>query len=259
MLEKATKFHDRKEFEKAMKCYWDILEIIPDHIPAVMGICMILENTGKFDEIASYFKKNKEEEIAVTFLKLAEGFYESRRHEKAMSCLHIATILDSKNYVGFFNRGLMFDEYYDINKNPDMLTNAADCYDKVLKIRPDYTDASFNKGLSLFKLGKHKTAVACYDNILKDDPDNVQALVEKGINLDSLYKHEKAMRCYDRALDNEPHNASAMYNKAKTLYQLDRIRESADLLDEAAKVDPHLPDYDYLKNMLIERLKSGKN
>jgi tetratricopeptide (TPR) repeat protein len=70
------------------------------------------------------------------------------------------------------------------------------CYNKALEIKPNYVNASYNKGLALYSLGKHNEAIELYDKSLDIDPNDVDALNSKGISLGELGRYYEAIELY---------------------------------------------------------------
>ena len=70
-------------------------------------------------------------------------------------------------YVSKGNAFLALERYDD----------ARECYDQLIKIRPDYPVAYVNKGFSLAELDKHAEAIECYDKALSIDPKNGFVLI----------------------------------------------------------------------------------
>ena len=48
--------------------------------------------------------------------------------------------------------------------------DAISCYDKAIKIDPNFSQAWNNKGLALYDLGRYEEAIECFDKALELDP-----------------------------------------------------------------------------------------
>lgn len=81
--------------------------------------------------------------------------------------LHYDTLLQQQpeNYYVLYNIGYVNLVYLDNNDK------ALEYFDKVLEINPDYTDAYYNKGLALERMGQYRQAEEIYKDILKAHPD----------------------------------------------------------------------------------------
>ena len=56
------------------------------------------------------------------------------------------------------------------------------------------------KAINYQKLNKYEEAIICYDRIITIDANNSNALLNKGLMLYNLNKYEKAIECYDRII-----------------------------------------------------------
>ena len=82
-------------------------------------------------------------------------------------------------------------------------------YDEALRLRPDYTDASYNRGNAYSRIGEHEKALADYNEALRLKPDYLDVLhnmaclyslkmdveqclsnLEKAVSLDDKSKQE---------------------------------------------------------------------
>ena len=48
-------------------------------------------------------------------------------------------------------------------------------FDKICKLKPDYEEAWYNKGVTLGKLGKPDEVIICYNEVIKLKPDYEEA------------------------------------------------------------------------------------
>ena len=92
-----------------------------------------------------------------------------------------------------------------VGKSEEAIT----CFDKALKLNPNETNALYNKGNVLVKLG----------NI---DSRSVNVWVRKG-NLHCYQdEYSEAVDCYDHALNIDSNLGYAWYNKGQALLRIDR-------------------------------------
>jgi len=112
---------------------------------------------------------------------------------------------------------------------------AAACFDKAVKGKPDYSKAWNNKGVALYNIaffeedpeggkGKDK-AIECYNKALELDPKLAVAWYNKGLVMDLMDKNDEALKCFDRALEANPEYANAWQGKSGVLYDLGRDEE----------------------------------
>ena len=90
-----------------------------------------------------------------------------------------------------------------------------------------------NKGTTLGKLGKHDEAIKCFDKAIKLNPNYEKAWNNKGVALDNLGKHDEAIKCYDKAIKLNPNDEDAWYNKGLALDKLGKDKEAIKSLIQA--------------------------
>jgi tetratricopeptide (TPR) repeat protein len=111
-------------------------------------------------------------------------------------------------------------------------------YDRALEIDPRFAAAWNNKGNSFRRLGRHDEAICCYDKALEMDPQDTAAWNNKGNSLHSLGRDEEALRSYDRALALDPRFAAAWSAKGGVLGDLARDEEAIRCYDRALELKP---------------------
>lgn len=91
------------------------------------------------------------------------------------------------------------------------------------------------KGESLLSLDKTEEALACYDEILALEPDHSEALVKKGDTLERLRKIDDAISCYDRAIAAGPSLTVAYLHKGSLFNRLERYEEALQCYEQALR------------------------
>lgn len=84
--------------------------------------------------------------------------------------------------------------------NLDNAEGALGCFQEVLAVAPQHTDALLKKGAALEKLRKFDEAIACYDQALAIDGSLAIAHLHKGGLLNRMERFDEALQCYERAL-----------------------------------------------------------
>lgn len=110
--------------------------------------------------------------------------------------------------------------------------------DKLLDENKDGTDARYNKGLALDRLGRHSEAIAEFDKVLQVDGKNLLALAGKGIALDRSGEYQEAITCFDQALKIDPRHTISLVGRGWALIELGEYDEATAWFDRALKIDP---------------------
>jgi tetratricopeptide (TPR) repeat protein len=93
------------------------------------------------------------------------------------------------------------------------------------------------KGKALEKAQKPIEALGCYDEILRLEPENTQALVRRGSVLEQLRQEEEALECYERALQIDPKMTLAYLHKGAVCNRLERYEEALVCYQQAMRVE----------------------
>lgn len=108
-------------------------------------------------------------------------------------------------------------------------------------------EANYNRGVELYKLGRHAEAVRAYEDAVRLKPDYAAAYTNMGIALGELGRRDDALRAYHVAIREKPEDGDAHYNLGLTLADLRRWAQALDAFREAARLNP--ADADALYNI----------
>ncbi len=78
---------------------------------------------------------------------------------------------------------------------------AKEVYDEAIKIKPEYTDNWYSRGLDLQEQGKYEEAIKAYDKAIEINPENADAWNNEGFALYKLGKYEEAEKAYEKAIE----------------------------------------------------------
>ena len=95
---------------------------------------------------------------------------------------------------------------------------AIGAYEKVLTLRPDFTEAWVNKGRIFADLGKSKEAASAFRRALEIDPDDPTILYNLGVVAQDMGLESEAIDLYQRSLELDEELSEAHYNLA-TLFE----------------------------------------
>jgi tetratricopeptide (TPR) repeat protein len=89
------------------------------------------------------------------------------------------------------------------------------------------------KGQALLNLDQAGESLECFDEILALDPNHTEALIRRGLALEKLESWEKALESYDRALAIDSSLTVAYLYKGGVCNKLQRHREALDSYEHA--------------------------
>ena len=86
---------------------------------------------------------------------------------------------------------------------------------------------------SLMKAENPEAALACFDGVLALNPNHTEALVKKGAALERLHKLNEAIECYDRAIALDGSLTTAYLHKGGLCNRLERFKEALQCYEKA--------------------------
>jgi tetratricopeptide (TPR) repeat protein len=84
--------------------------------------------------------------------------------------------------------------------NLDQPAEALDCFDQVLELDPNHSEALVRRGAALERLRRLDEAIACYDRAIEADSSLTVAYLYKGGLFNRMERFGEALECYEQAL-----------------------------------------------------------
>lgn len=144
--------------------------------------------------------------IAVLIFFSATTFINSRSYSDPMTFYNTAISQNPKFSIGYYNRGLIYD-------NAGSFDIAIADYTRAIESKPDYLDAYYNRGLTYGKSGLYDKAVHDYSKAISLNPGFVKAYNNRGNAFCTLKEFQKAEADFNKAILLKPNFAEAFYNR----------------------------------------------
>ena len=143
------------------------------------------------------------------------------------------------NVKALLFKGIAFDEL----KNH---SEAIECFDNAIMLKPDYTRAYKNKGHALYNLGNYQDAIECYSKTIELDSNDSFTHRCKGDAFYNLGSYQDAIKCYDKALEINPNDVVA-YSSREYAY-----KNRPSITTEVARIEGYMIEKATKINSLTE-------
>lgn len=118
--------------------------------------------------------------------------------------------------------------YNEANESTD-LYERCQLYEQAVQLRPQFSSAYFNWGVTLYKLKRYEEAIEKYQQA----SDDHAAFYNSGLILDELGRYEEAINKYQQVVQLRPNDSYALYNWGNALCKLRRYEESVEKYEQA--------------------------
>jgi tetratricopeptide (TPR) repeat protein len=132
--------------------------------------------------------------------------------------------LDPDNYKAYYNIGLVYRYAYVIHNTFRKESEAAkdlektlEFYDKAIEINPNYAEALYDKGVSLFNLKQYEKSQQCFNKAIDLDPCYTSAWYYKGLAHNELKEYSKAIEAFDIAYKMKDKNGRGIKVEGKNI------------------------------------------
>jgi tetratricopeptide (TPR) repeat protein len=157
---------------------------------------------------------------------------------------------------------------------------AAQVYDELLAVDPQYVDGWIGKGMALFFSGSYSESIKFFDEALKLDPENLNALdfqkqaldlmntenivqqsesedgwneTDESLSADGNYA--EALEVLDQTLSSNPDDAVSWFMRGNALLGLERYEEALESFTQAVTLDPSFVNAWINKGSVLNQLK----
>jgi len=167
----ATIFYDKGQFSKAIKTFRRALEIDPTYTDASVGLSIILNDLGKYDEGKQVFAdaQLQLEKLASKHEELADLYYQYKRYNEALEQLLKAQKLSSRKAEITLRVAEVFVQLGQTDRAIKDLKS-------VIREYPHLIPARLKLGAIYYNSNNIAEATEQWENILIRDPQHPEAL-----------------------------------------------------------------------------------
>lgn len=126
-------------------------------------------------------------------------------------------------------------------ESANYLEQAAEHYERALKLQPDYDNVNHNYAVLLFRLNRHEEAAEQYRRTIALNPRFAEAHMNLGLTLWVLDRNSEAEACLKDAIRENSSLALAHYWLGRVLVEQKRFTEARESLQRADGLDPTDP------------------
>ena len=239
----------QRRTDEAYQLFSRILELEPNSPGAHSDLGNVLRDLGRLDEaIASYRKAlSIQPDFAIAYSNLGNALRDAKRPAEAVEAYQQSIRLNPNFAETHSNLG---NALSDLGR----LDEAISAYRRAIQILPAFPAAQSNLGAALQRSGRAEEAVAAFQRAIELAPDYAEAHNNLGHCLELSGRLDEAMNEYVRAIQLKPNLAGAYCNLGNVLLAKKRIDDAIAALRTAIRLEPDMPEgHSNLGNALSDK------
>ena len=91
-------------------------------------------------------------------------------------------------------------------------------YDKAIELKPNYSDAYYNRGIAYDNKGNYDQAIKDYNKAIELNPNHTNAYNNRGLTYDKKGDYNQAIKDYSKAIELKPNYSDAYNNRGNAYY-----------------------------------------
>jgi len=174
LFQQGLSYHQKGQFNDALKVYYQILEINPKHFDALQLTGTVYLQCKNFTNSLNFFKAalKIKSNFVPALINYGNVLAELKNFNEALKSYDKAIRLEPNNASAYNNRG-------NILKDLHRLDEALKNYDIAIQLKPDYAEAYNNRGSVLNDLKRFDEALVSYDRAIEFKLDYAEAITNK--------------------------------------------------------------------------------
>ena len=271
----AVEHCNGQRYAEADRLCTAIIQAVPKHIDAINLLGIIAQRLNYHEMAVTQFQRALEiVDNPLLYFNLGISFNKLGRQGAAITALQSALTKDPGNtQISEYLQNILnaqkaasavasgqtaaekaFAQAVELHQ-AGRYGDAIRCYQQVVSLQPEHSNALFNMGSALQRLQKLPEAVVCYQKVLTIDANFTAAYSNLGVALKELGDLDAAIESYQKAINSNPEFAEAYNNLGIILKEQGKLLKALDAYQKAIAIKP---DYaEALSNMAAVYKKQG--
>jgi len=231
---RGNEFYKKKEFENALKCYNDAIELDPDNISYLTNKAAVFFEMGNYEQCLKESEQAVEKGhnlrvdfklIAKALCRMGNAYMKMEKYDEAIDALNKALtedrtkqtldllkkaekLKDDRDRLNYINPQLSLEvkergnQFFKEGKYPEAIKEYSDAINR----NPTDHVLFSNRAACYTKLREYQLGIKDCDECLRLKPDFVKGYIRKGILYYSIKDYQKALEVYDHGLKLDEHN-----------------------------------------------------
>lgn len=176
--------------------------------------------------------QNEQNFTANQWFEQGRDLARQKAYYEAIGAFTEAIRLNSLNSIFYYHRSL---SYFLSHQHERAIADL----DKVISIRPNYSQAYYQRGSAYLASGKYALALADFDKAIEFDPQNISAYFIRGSLYDAfLNQREKANADYEKVIAVTPQSETEFILHGDTYQRLQQYENAIHDYDQALAINP---------------------
>lgn len=173
------------------------------------------------------------------------NYWQLKNNTNPLNIYRKIQLLDRKGLIAYIysNRGANYSSLGRLDK-------AFSCYDRAVKLNPNFAMAWNNRASTHSKSGRLKPALSDYEHAIKLNPDFAEAWSNRASTYIKLNWFNQAISDCSHALKCNPHFAEAWNNRANAYAKSGQLKKALSDYNRALKCDSKLAEAYYNRGLV---------
>ena len=232
-LNEALGFYAKKDYDKALNIYQDIIKVKPSsEVYGNMGVIFKIKGDIK-TAIKCYIEAIKlNPKNFQIYNNLGNAFKDIKDYKMAVKAYSDALKLNPNDFNAYNNLGILYEAMGDSNK-------AIEAYKQAVRVNPNNAKSINNIAVVLYKQKKYIQSAQIFEIALKTDPNYNEVYSNMGAAFNKAKEYDKAIQALEEAIKRMPNHGGAYTNLGNVYNKLHDYKKAAKLHEKSIQLEPN--------------------
>ena len=208
------------------------------------------------------------------FMVLVGAFFYFFKEKYLKIAMIIILIIASINTILTYQRNKVWHNDYTlwadcVKKSPDKtrvnnnfavalfdegkIGEAIDYYNKAIRLKPDFAETFYNRGLAFKNLSQYQRAIEDYNEAIRLKPVYAEAYNNRGNVYLALGQYQRAFEDFNKAIRLKPDYGDAYNNRGLAYTKLGQYQRAIEDYDKTIRLNPDYADAYYNKGVAYDK------